>query len=149
MFYTDENYKILSNSEVSLGDATFYTAPRRYCQLYIIHGFYNIKYPHYVMLLWNIKSESYLDIFNNLKKKIIQSRKYLIVDFELAQYNAIQKSFPKTKLFGCYFHFTQIIIRHLQKFNFIITYTGYPTIKWTDFNIKWKDFNIKMERFQY
>ena len=34
----------------------------------------------------------------------------IITDFEIALRNSLRKHFPTTKIIGCWFHFTQVII---------------------------------------
>ncbi|KAF0719629.1 MULE domain-containing protein [Aphis craccivora] len=39
----------------------------------------------------------------------------IMIDFEKAVMSAILKTFPVTKIRGCFFHFTQSVWRHVQQ----------------------------------
>jgi len=60
----------------------------------------------------------YLKIFRDILNNILQ-RSYNIrrmtVDFETAQIEAIQETFPEIELIGCRFHFKQALIRKAKK----------------------------------
>ncbi|KAG0442558.1 hypothetical protein DMUE_0186 [Dictyocoela muelleri] len=74
---------------------------------------------------------SYNFIFNIIKSKVSEKPRNIIVDFEIASFNSIYKTFENSKIFGCYFHFTQIIIRFLKQNKYIEIYKN---------NIKYKTF---------
>lgn len=43
-------------------------------------------------------------------------------DFEMAVINNLKKWFPKARVVGCYFHYTQAIIKKLQRLGLIVLY---------------------------
>ncbi|KAG0436563.1 hypothetical protein DMUE_4159, partial [Dictyocoela muelleri] len=58
---------------------------------------------------------AYIKAFNFLSKNIKKNPKYILIDFEMAAYQAISKTFPDSKVGGCFFHFSQNIWRKIQK----------------------------------
>ncbi|KAG0437236.1 hypothetical protein DMUE_3805 [Dictyocoela muelleri] len=76
IFYTFELLKILCNSEIICIDATFFTAPRDFSQLLILHGRFfkkNIPCVHAFMAKKN--EDSYVEVFDFLKSKGLQDQK--------------------------------------------------------------------------
>ncbi|KAG0438000.1 hypothetical protein DMUE_3363 [Dictyocoela muelleri] len=101
IFITNENLNILSKSKVWLGDGTFYTAPKNYSQIYIIHGLYFGKIlPLCYILMKNKREKSYKKIFDYFIANISTEPEHFIVDFEISQHNAIKKTFKNTKISG-------------------------------------------------
>ncbi|KAG0441384.1 hypothetical protein DMUE_1086 [Dictyocoela muelleri] len=58
-------------------------------------------------------TKSYISIFNFIKSKICQEPKYMIIDFEMAVFNAVRQILPDIIINGCNFHFNQLIVKYL------------------------------------
>lgn len=48
------------------------------------------------------------------KKNMILKPRYVLLDYEKAVINSVKDVLPETECFGCYFHFTQSLIRRLN-----------------------------------
>lgn len=72
---------------------------------------------------------TYIKIFKYLKNKGLKSMKNLIVDFEIAISLAVKECFPQTKLYGCLFHFGQIMWHQIQKLGFSSLYKNEAEFK--------------------
>ncbi|KAG0427305.1 hypothetical protein DMUE_5912, partial [Dictyocoela muelleri] len=115
IFYTDDILNILKKSQIICMDATFFTAPKNFTQLLILHGQYFKKIiPCIYVFMSNKNEESYLQVFEFLKLNGLSDPKNINIDFELALYNSLLKCFPTTILGGCLFHLSQIIVRYLK-----------------------------------
>ncbi|KAG0437840.1 hypothetical protein DMUE_3447 [Dictyocoela muelleri] len=68
-------------------------------------------------------TSSYIKVNEYLGEDLNYDLRYMIKDFESAQYNSCNSIFTKTELCGCYFHYSQILIllikekRVLYKYN--------------------------------
>ncbi|KAG0437492.1 hypothetical protein DMUE_3659 [Dictyocoela muelleri] len=81
------------------------------------------------VLIKRRNESSYDFIFNFLKSKVSKNQRNIIVDFEISSNKSIYKNFGNSKIFGCYFHFTQIIIRFLEQNKYIEIYKNNNTYK--------------------
>ncbi|KAG0441405.1 hypothetical protein DMUE_1078 [Dictyocoela muelleri] len=57
--------------------------------------------------------KSYISAFEEVSRLIKKHPVTMIIDYEIAVYNAISKVFYNTKISGCNFHFNQIITRFM------------------------------------
>ncbi|CAF5027825.1 unnamed protein product [Rotaria sp. Silwood1] len=102
-------------------DGTFRTAPKLFYQSYSIHIWddYTMKPVVYAALL-NKNINTY-DIFLSELTAYAKTNgisllpKSILIDFEMAAYNAFSKNFPTSKIKGCQFHFGQNIWRQIKK----------------------------------
>jgi hypothetical protein len=114
MLTTIGNIETLRECTVYLADATFKVAPTLFYQLWVIHGLYkNAVLPMIYCVMPNKSTEMYnkcLDQITNfgLAPDII------ITDFERAEINSLNRSFPNAQVHGCFFHYAQCIWRKLQ-----------------------------------
>ncbi|KAG0437873.1 hypothetical protein DMUE_3433, partial [Dictyocoela muelleri] len=123
MFYTDQNLEILSKSSYWLADGTFFVSPKKFSQLYIIHGIFFGEVVPLIYIFMKTKNQiSYESIFNEINKLKIQCPNVFVIDFEIAVFNAISKIFPLTKINACNFHFNQLIVKFLKKNNLLKFY---------------------------
>ncbi|CAF0967765.1 unnamed protein product [Brachionus calyciflorus] len=109
--------KILSNTTRWHFDGTLKTCPAHFYQILSIHGYYqNQMFPADYILLQYKERETYIDALtqvkcilasNNLAIKIQE----VLSDFELAIFQAISVVFENAKIYGCWFHFNQALIR--------------------------------------
>lgn len=118
IYSTYANLNILSDCETWLSDGTFKSVPKEYYQLYVIHAmFFKTRIP-LVYIYMKSKHESvYREIFDFLKNTVKKEPKVLITDFEIGPASAFSSIFKHAHVFGCYFHFSQIIWRWCQKLN--------------------------------
>ena len=110
-------------------DSTFRTCPKGYLQiLNIIENIKanNLNIPILSVIMKSKKENSYYNIFetfkitlNEIKIKIDFSEIYIIADFEIGLRKAINNSFPKATLLGCYFHFLKNIFLKFKKLGII------------------------------
>lgn len=101
-------------------DGTFKANPRMFKQLYTIHGKYCGQiFPLIFCLLPDKSQATYQRLFTNLKN-IANSQgmnfqmKNAMMDFESAAMKTFEKVFPQTALKGCFFHYTQCILRKVN-----------------------------------
>lgn len=113
----------MKKSNFFLTDGTFKIAPMNFHQLFVIHVMYFDKRLPMVYALTKTKTlETYRQIFSILKEKEKINIPHLICDFEIGIVNAFMSIYPKSKVYGCIFHFGQIIWRQVQKFGQVIDY---------------------------
>ncbi|KAG0439212.1 hypothetical protein DMUE_2588 [Dictyocoela muelleri] len=123
LFTTNDNINILNKTKIWLGEGTLHSAPKNLNKIYIIHSLYFEKVLTLCYILMeNRKEISYKKIFNYLTENIVTEPEYYIIDFEIAQYNLIKKKIKNTALYGCNLHFTQIMIRYIQKSGYLYLY---------------------------
>ena len=116
IFTTEKNMIHLKNSNYWIADGTFKVVPKEYYQLYTIHGaVFNKVFPLVYVLMSDKLQKSYEQILQILKAKgNVDHPKNIIIDFEMAAYNAFKKS-SQTSIHFCLFHFGQCIYRKIQK----------------------------------
>jgi len=77
---------------------------------------HNNVFPSVFALLPNKMESTYCRLFEALKSmKPKLNPDTIMIDFEKAVMSAILKTFPVTKIRGCFFHFTQSVWRHVQQ----------------------------------
>ncbi|KAG0421398.1 hypothetical protein DMUE_6294, partial [Dictyocoela muelleri] len=124
IFANNEKISHLMNSKVWLADGTFKMSPREFNQIYIIHvKIFDNYYPILFAFLPNKSQNTYLRFFK-VVEKLINGKfpEYMIMDFEISPMKAFEQTFKNTKIFNCFFHFSQIIWRHIQKNNLVNKY---------------------------
>ncbi|KAG0436613.1 hypothetical protein DMUE_4133, partial [Dictyocoela muelleri] len=124
LFINSEKISHLKNSEIWLADGTFKMAPAGFYQIYIIYAKIFDKYFPLIFAILPNKTE---DIYSKLFKRIadlIDKRgpQYIIMDFEVAPMKAFNIVFKNTKIFNCFFHFSQNLWRQIQKNNLVLEY---------------------------
>lgn len=121
IFASRRHLQYLANSDIVMGDGTFYIAPTHFRQLYVLHG---KVFNHFWPLLFGIlpdKSEATYRRFFDKVKDLLQSANATIewqtflIDFELAAKNAILSSFNSVHIKGCAFHYSQCLWRKIQE----------------------------------
>ncbi|KAG0437612.1 hypothetical protein DMUE_3596 [Dictyocoela muelleri] len=122
IFSTDENIIHLVNSKILICDGTFKTSPSCFEQIFTLQvklrGIYLL-----VMFCFmkNKREITYDKIFAWLMTShpnVISSTKSIIIDFELGSYNVLKRYFSNSSLYGCNFHFGQILWRRIQVLKF-------------------------------
>lgn len=100
-------------------DGTFKTVPHAFAQLFSIHGRYmNFVFPMVYALTTRMTEDTYSRVYEVLKTKsselgvtVGKPDTSFMMDFELANMNAVKAIFPRVKVKGCLFHFDQSIWR--------------------------------------
>ena len=104
-------------------DGTFSSCPQLFSQLITIHAEFNSSdpndsniwaFPCLWVLLTSKDQPTYESMLSIISMLGTFSPDYIMVDFELALRNALAKSFPGAEIAGCYFHFCQALVRHVN-----------------------------------
>ena len=122
VFVTAANIETLENSRHEHIDGTFRTVPNPYRQFLTVHGECNDRVLLCVSVLMverNIASNR--QVLQILKRKVLQvtgngnwSPQYAITEFEIALITAFETEFPRSRIQGCYFHYSQSLWRKIQ-----------------------------------
>lgn len=103
------------------------------CSLYIIfyfdfhwkiYLFFSVQTIPFIFVLMTRKSEAcYRHILTYIEKNVFSLKcASFMTDFETAMRNAVRSLYPRSKHFGCWFHFAQAVKRHASKIeNFVVT----------------------------
>ena len=97
-------------------DGTFKVVPEFFFQLFAIHALYRGHVIPVAFILLPSKSQQ---IYQKMTNEILQivpawQPQRVMMDFEKATINAFKHTFRTIELSGCYFHFSQNILRFLQ-----------------------------------
>jgi hypothetical protein len=126
MFATADTLAFLERCEIWLVDGTFRAAPSMFEQIYTFHGFaagYTI--PCIFALLPNKKGTTYDAIWDVVASTVnVPEDVTVLLDFEKAAYNAAAATVCEHNLGGCYFHFSQAVLRNLQKLGLSTKYSA-------------------------
>ncbi|KAG0425952.1 hypothetical protein DMUE_6004, partial [Dictyocoela muelleri] len=115
IFFSEFQEKIIRKSTVWQFDGTFKSVPRNFSQLVTIYGEYMGKfYPLIYILLQTKTEDAYTSAFNKINEFICKSPEAIILDFEKSLMNGISNIFKASKLYGCNFHFGQMLWRRIQ-----------------------------------
>ncbi|XP_025016251.1 uncharacterized protein LOC112538666 [Tetranychus urticae] len=122
MIFSSEIFlQYLANSDRVYVDGTFSSAPKQFNQLFTFHVLVNENMFAVVFaLLPDKKMTTYLKLISVItstirnKLGIIFRPEHLHCDFEMAIMQSFKTFFPNINIHGCYFHFTQCLLRKLQ-----------------------------------
>lgn len=133
IFTTEENIRYIEHSTILLCDGTFKTCPTSFDQLFTIQcKLRDMFLPLMFCFMKNRQDVCYDKIFSFLETKnpnITSSRKSIIIDFELASYNVLQRYFKNSNIYGCNFHLGQIVWRRIQLLKFSKSVIDIPRIR--------------------
>lgn len=121
IFYSDRSMNALSKCSTFFSDGTFDAAPKDFMQMYTIHGVKDGQtFPAVCVFSEHRDEETYRVIFDEIKKGTLHlglslDPKKCLTDFETAAVNAIKYHWPRVKVKGCWFHFSQAIYRKAVK----------------------------------
>ena len=121
IFATNGNIKLLCEAETIYVDGTFQTCPSLFYQVFTIHAFKNGKqFPLIYALLPDKTQAMYIRAFELVKQRatslhISVDPEIVLADFELAIKQAVELCFPTTDFGGCYFHFSQALMRNSKQ----------------------------------
>jgi hypothetical protein len=89
-------------------------APKLFQQMYSIHGTVRGKtVPLVSALLPNKQQTTYEELFRIVDQRVTNKPKHITIDFEKGAENALGTIFPRSQIFGCFFHFKQAIWRNI------------------------------------
>ena len=117
------NISHIRNSEHLFINCTWYS-PNGYAQILIIlhkDKIINEKIPGCFIITNNKKYDKYLEVLNAFNKIMTQNGVFdfnlssITTDSEIELTNAIKNAFPNIKLFYCYFHYKQNLVKNLRK----------------------------------
>lgn len=126
IFGTETNMIHLNNNKIWLFDGTFSVVPSIFSQLVTIQCEIRGEYIPLIYCLMPSKSfNAYLSFLKILSEKYdLKAPDYLILDFEAASFNSFKTIFPRTKIYTCLFHFSQIIWRKIQSLGYTSIYNS-------------------------
>ena len=117
IFGTQRNTDILVRSSSIYVDGTFKIVPELFYQLYTVHAVHpnGAVFPCIYALLPNKTTETYVRLFQKLKElKPDLNPQDVMIDFEKAAMNALERVFPQVHVSGCFYHFSQSVYRKIQ-----------------------------------
>ncbi len=112
-------------------DATFFTVPKLFRQLFTVHTLINDhSFPMIYVLMTSKSEQLYSSVTSAINTTFPElDPESLMGDFELASRNAMQSAFPQAVLSGCHFHFSQALWKKLQKLGLVQIYKQDLSIK--------------------
>jgi hypothetical protein len=120
IFAADYGLKLLSESNRWHSDGTFFMTPKPFKQTYLIHAYKSsIMLPCVYVLLQNKETNTYKEVLGAIKDIATEKGYHLnpetiLTDFECAAQQAYRYHWTGITIKGCYFHFKQAILRHIQ-----------------------------------
>ncbi|KAK3918445.1 Monopolin complex subunit pcs1 [Frankliniella fusca] len=121
MLTCETNIRLLADTKTPLGDGTFNRALKFFDQLYTIYGYINgHNVPLAFFPLPDKKETTYVKMFQFLRDSVQElcgmdmEPAVILLDFEKGAHNAAAEVF-KCATRGCKFHFSQSLIKHIQK----------------------------------
>ena len=128
IFGTLEFIKIMCDSKELYMDGTFKITPDFFCQLYTIHVLQDgLMIPVIYGLLPNKETSTYKNFFRHIQDYCCENGlnfdpESFHIDFEMSMIRAINTIFPRSRILGCIFHFSQCVWRAVQKFGLVSDY---------------------------
>ena len=113
------NLPALCESDVILGDGTFFVTPPHFQQVYTLHAYNDGKYmPLLFALLPNKKEETYKFMIAKIYRQCQNSNmsflpKMVVLDFEMAAINAFREFFVVADINLCRFYWSQSVFRKI------------------------------------
>lgn len=116
IFLSGNNIGYLEKCSTVLIDGTFWCVPRSFKQLITFNVFLFGKFYPLVFILMSSKQESaYINAFNTVKNIVNVNFKCIVVDFEIGLKNSASSVFKGCEVYGCSYHFGELVWRNLQK----------------------------------
>ena len=130
LFGTPLTAEAFAKAEFKSGDGTFKICPKLFYQVFVLMALYGGVYvPCLFGLLPDKSEDSYLRFFGMLWAYNDQNglpnifeNEFFMCDFELLIRSSILLYYPSLKTLGCYFHFSQLVWRRVQKKGFQTIY---------------------------
>uniref|UniRef100_A0A914ELH9 MULE transposase domain-containing protein n=1 Tax=Acrobeloides nanus TaxID=290746 RepID=A0A914ELH9_9BILA len=140
---TKTNLKRLRGCELGAADITYEKALNLFTKLMTVHGRFQGKFiPLAFVLLHKDPNQAiYEEIYTMLPR--MNNLQAFVVDYDLAQINALKNLYPTIWLIGCLFHLIQAVMKHMIKL-------GWKPTKSEKFkNPAFAAVNFQIDRFFY
>ena len=131
VFATKDQLDILSKAKRWYADATFKVVREPFSQLMSINAFIKVEYnvkqvPLAFALMSGKRRKDYKGVIKAIKEVLPcePAVQEVILDFEVAAWNAFQESIPGVKISGCSFHWGQTVWRIVQHVDLQGAYNG-------------------------
>ena len=118
IFASNLQLKLMNDAKIVSVDATFKVVPSRpknFYQLFVICGkAYGHFHPLMYVLMTNKRTNLYTKIFEKIKQIVPDFEPdTFLCDFEFGLIKALKQSFVNSAIHGCWFHFTQAVLRRI------------------------------------
>ena len=118
IFVTNSQIRLLNDSKTTSVDATFKVVPSKpnnFYQLFVICGkAFGHFHPLMYALMSSKNSALYSKIFQDIKQIAPNFEPDIFLcDFESGLINALRQNFKNSSIHGCWFHYTQAILRRI------------------------------------
>ena len=131
LFGTEKTVQTFIAAKFKTMDGTFKIAPKNYFQVLIFLALVSTSYvPCFFALLTNKSRNSYDKVFSMIQHQITKrgftcdfGGHFFMMDFEYAMRAALSAVWPPIQILGCYFHWTQLIIKRVRKSGSAQAYT--------------------------
>ena len=133
IFTCRSNLQTLCESDVILGDGTFFVVPKLFYQLYTLHVYNDGQYlPVLFALLPDKSAETYYLLIHKVYEQCALYSlsflpKVILLDFEMAAISAFQSFFDDIDVQLCHFHWAQSVFRQITNHALKPAYTGDDT----------------------
>ena len=131
IFFSEKIYEIMADVHDIQYDGTFHVVPKLLYQLFTI--FLSIgrnTIPAIHCLMTNKDEELYTAVIITIKELIPQLQPTKAMsDWERGSRNAFKHVYPETRLYGCWFHYTQAIWKHIQQYGLASSYRDITDLK--------------------
>ena len=114
-----------------MGDGTFEFVPSIFAQMYTIHAMNDTtSFPVVFALMEEKTTRAYEILFNVLKDNGVVVNVFMS-DFEKRSRNAVRRIYPDVQVKGCWFHYTQSIMRRVKRVGLQREYASVPFVNVT------------------
>ena len=111
-----------------MGDGTFEFVPSIFAQMYTIHAMNaTTSFPVVFALMEEKTTRAYEILFNVLKDNGVVVKVFMS-DFEKSSRNAVRRIYPDVQVKGCWFHYTQSIMRRVKRVGLQREYASAPFV---------------------
>ena len=118
IFATQQGLQLLADYDHWFMDGTSKLCPQIFFQIYSIHALVNNQtLPCVFGLLPNKTENTYNRFFEEVRNAVRglgNGSVEVLLDFERAGINAIQTQFPTAQVYGCFYHLSSNIWKHIQ-----------------------------------
>ena len=129
IFFSETIFQVLGDISDIQFDGTFYVVPRLFYQLFTIFlsiGRHSIPGIH--CLMTHKDEELYSAVVLKIKELLQLQPTSMMSDWEKGSRNAFKYVYPGTRIYGCWFHYTQAIWKYIRKFGLTSSYRNVPEL---------------------